>query len=72
MIIGKRFNLWPQHCLPRVVPTEEKQKADTGSPDLIRVRIDGHQDIEQMLNIRVLRDDPSCFSESGRSGIDVS
>ena len=33
--IGKRFNLWPQHYLPRFVPVEVSQKPVTGSLDLI-------------------------------------
>src|ERR1700753_698588 len=71
MIIGKVLNFWPQNSLPRLLSIEVSQKVFTGSPDLVRVRVDGRENIEQMLNIRILRGDPSCFFESGRAGSEV-
>jgi hypothetical protein len=70
VIIRKPLDPQPQHGLPRFAPAEVYQKAGASSPDFIRVRVDGREDIEQVLDIPILRGDPSRFSEFGRSGIE--
>jgi hypothetical protein len=47
------------------VPIEVLCKIGTGVPDIVRVWIDCCEDIEQVLDIYILRGDPPRFSEVG-------
>jgi len=63
MVIREPFDPWPQNDEPWFVPREVRREIATGLPDVVRVGVDGCEDIEQMLDVYVLRRDPPCFSE---------
>jgi hypothetical protein len=68
MVIGKAFDLRPQHSLPWFVPIEVLHEVATSIPDTTRVRVDGCEDIEQVLNVHILRPDPLRFLNPGLPG----
>jgi hypothetical protein len=44
-------------------------KSGAGVPDIVRVSIDRREDIEQMLDVDILRYNPLCFLKSGWFGL---
>jgi len=62
MTTWESFNLWP-HGEPLLVPKEVMHGIVAGYPDVVRVCIDRCEDIKQVLDVCILRCDPSCFSK---------
>ena len=58
-MIRESFDLWPQNDEPLLVMSEVPYEIGTGVPDVGRARVDRGEDIEQVLNIHVLRNDPN-------------
>ena len=62
MIIRETLDLWLQNRESLLVPMEVHHKIDAGNPDAVGVGVDRREDIEQVLDIYVLRRDPlRCF-----------
>jgi hypothetical protein len=61
MAVWESLELWPQHNQPWFVPTEVPHEIGTGTPDAVRVQVNGCEDIEQVFDIHIFRHDPSCF-----------
>ena len=59
MIIWEPFDLWLQDDESLFVANEVLDKVCAGIPDAVRIRIDRREDIEQVLDIYILRRDPS-------------
>ena len=63
MDIWEPFDLRSQHDEPWFVRKEVLHEMLTGIPDIARVGINSCKDIEQMLDIHILRNDPSRLFE---------
>ena len=63
MIIRESFYFWSQHSEPWFVPLEVSNEIGAGVPGVIRNRVEGCEDIEEVFNIHVLRPDPPRFSK---------
>ena len=63
MVIRECLNIGSKLDKPRIVPIE-LDKIDTGTPDAPRYHIDGYGNVEQTLDIHILRYDPSRFFEA--------
>jgi hypothetical protein len=70
MVVRESFEPWPQHDQSRFVPEEVLHEVVTRSPDAIGGFVDGGEDIEQVLNVHVLRHDPSGVSKPRPVGIE--
>ena len=68
MVIWETFDLWTQNRLSWFVPIEVEHKVCACIPVPTRVRVDGREDIEQMLDIHILRPDPSRLFKSRITG----
>ena len=64
MVIRESFDLRPQHDQPPFAPIEVPRESNTGTPDTGRVWVNGREDVEQVLNIHILRRDPSRLIEA--------
>ena len=71
VIVREPFDLWSQNDEPLFVPNEVVHKFVAGFPDIVQVCIDGCEDIEQVLNIHILRCNPSRFNEPGLDRIKI-
>lgn len=71
MIVWEPFDPWLQIDESSFVPIEMPCEIGAGFPDTVRVRADRYEDIEQVLDIYVLRRDPSCFPEVGLVWINI-
>ena len=65
MIVWETFNPWPQNRESLLVPIEVLHEFGTSIPDPVRVGVDCREDIEQVLDIDVLRRDSLCFFKAG-------
>ena len=65
MIIREAFDLLLQNRESFLVPEEVLHEIGTSVPNVIRVGVDRRENIEQVLDIDVLRRDPLCFFEVG-------
>ena len=54
MVIWETLHLWPQYDESWFVPIEVLREIFAGIPDIIRVCIDGCEDIEKVLDIHIL------------------
>ena len=68
MVIGKTFDLWPQHGF---MPIDVLHEAFTSIPGINRAFVDGCGDVERVLCIRDFRQDPLGFSKPGSSRSDI-
>ena len=57
-----------QNNIPRSAPIYVAPKPNAGTPDVIRVRNDGYEDIDQVLDVDILRRDLGLV---GRSLTDI-
>ena len=58
MIAWESFNLGPRYSESYFVQVEVPHETGIGFLDIIRVRANGYEDIEQMLDIYIPRRDP--------------
>jgi len=65
VIVREPFDFWSQNDEPLFVPNEVVRESGAGFPDIVRVLVNGCEDIEQVLNVYILRRDPPRFSEPG-------
>ena len=72
MVVWEPFEPWPQHNKPAFVPKEVPHEVITDVPDVVRVCINGRKNIQQVLDIDILRYDPSCFFKPGLTRIDMN
>ena len=63
MAIQELFNPRSQHNQSGFVPIEVLHEITTGIPGVAQTRVSRCEDIRQVLDIRILRDDPSGFLE---------
>ena len=71
MVVWESFNLWPQYNQQNFVPTEVLHEMITGIPNTILICVNGHEDIEQVLDICVLGCDPSRLVKARLVGINI-
>ena len=64
MVIREAFDLRSQHDQPLFMPIEVSHETSTDIPGNDRVRVDGCEDIEQVLDVHVFQHDPSCLLEA--------
>ena len=65
MDIWDPFDLQSRYSESWFVPIEVLHEIVTGNPDVVQVCIDRCGDIEQVLDVNILRSDPPCFFEVG-------
>ena len=71
MIVWKSLDFWLQKDESLLEPNEMRHEIDTCSPNAVRVWVDCCEDVEQVLDVYVLRCDPLCFSEVELVWIDI-
>ena len=59
MVVQERLKFWPEDDKSWLMPIEVAHELITGIPNVSRVCIDRRKNIRQMLDVRVLRRDPS-------------
>ena len=72
MVVRESFYLRSQHSGPGFVPTEVHDEVGADVPDVVRVRGERCEDVEQMFGVHVLRCDPLRFCESWLAGFEFN
>ena len=63
MIIRESLYSWSQHSRPWFVTAEVPHKVTAGVPGVVRDRLEGCENFEQVFDIHVFRCDPLRFNE---------